>query len=238
MENARSTAEVIPQFLDYLGFAFIVGYNVNFDINFLYDNAQRLELKPFRNTFMDIMRLSRKLYPDMKHHRLQDMADIFNINYDGAHRSLQDCYITADVYKNLYKKAIETYGSEDEVKKQFRSGYRHYHYVKASDIELSVDPETIDKDNPLYGKTVVFTGILEKFERKIAMQLVKNMGGIPGNGVTRTTDYLVLGNNDYCSTIKDGKSTKHKKAEELILSGYDIKIIPEKDFYDMLEENG
>ncbi len=69
------------------------------------------------------------------------------------------------------------------------------------------------------------------------MQLVANLGGCLGNGVTRKTDYLILGNNDYCTKIKDGKSIKQKKAEELILKGFDIQIMPEDVFYELVLDN-
>lgn len=36
---------------------------------------------------------------------------------------------------------------------------------------------------------------------------------------------------------KDGKSSKQKKAEKLKLDGYDIEIIPENVFYDIISEN-
>jgi len=49
--------------------------------------------------------------------------------------------------------------------------------------------------------------------RKDAMTLVVNRGGICGDTVTKATNYLVLGNIDYCKTIKGGKSSKQKKAE-------------------------
>ena len=71
--------------------------------------------------------------------------------------------------------------------------------------------------------------------RKDAMQAVVNVGGKVGDNVTKETNYLILGNNDYCSTIKDGKSTKHKKAESLMLKCQDIAVIPENVFYQMLE---
>ena len=55
-------------------------------------------------------------------------------------------------------------------------------------------------------------------------------------GVTKATNFLILGNNDYCPTIKDGKSSKHKKAEAAKLKGQDIEIMPESVFYDMIAE--
>ena len=54
--------------------------------------------------------------------------------------------------------------------------------------------------------------------------------------ITKTTRYLILGNNDYCASIKDGKSNKQKKAEKWVLKGTGIEILPESVFYDMLGE--
>lgn len=73
-------------------------------------------------------------------------------------------------------------------------------------------------------------------QRKEAMQIVADLGGIPGDSVTKKTNYLVLGDNDYCKTIKDGKNSKQKKAEKLILEGADLQIISEQVFYDMILE--
>ena len=95
---------------------------------------------------------------------------------------------------------------------------------------------TINIVSPIDGKVCVFTGALEKMLRKDAMQLIANLGGINGDSVTSKTNFLILGNNDYCASIKDGKSSKHKKAEQLILKGQDIQIIPETVFYDMVNE--
>ena len=70
--------------------------------------------------------------------------------------------------------------------------------------------------------------------RRDAMQLVVNLGGILDNSVTNDTNYLILGNNDYNAVLKGEKSSKHKKAEKYKLEGYDIDIIDELTFYDLL----
>ena len=70
--------------------------------------------------------------------------------------------------------------------------------------------------------------------RKDAMQIVVDHGGSVGDSVTKKTNYLVLGDNSYCKSIRDGKSSKIKKAEKLKLDGIDIEIIPESVFYDMI----
>ena len=97
--------------------------------------------------------------------------------------------------------------------------------------------QDIDVDNPLYGKVCVFTGTLDRFTRTQAEKIVESIGGIIGKGVTKKTAYLILGNNDYNLAVKNGKSNKQKKAEELLLQGCDIKIIPEDTFYEMIGED-
>ena len=89
-------------------------------------------------------------------------------------------------------------------------------------------------DESFAGLTFVLTGALSRprpeFERLIA-----EAGGKATGSVTKKTNYLILGNNDYCKSIRDGKSSKQKKAEKLKLEGFNIEIIPENVFYDMIE---
>ena len=98
---APPVEDVLPFFLDFLGSDVILGHNVNFDINFLYDKALYLGLAPVSNDFLDTMRLSRKLYPEHRHHRLADLAERFGIEQTTAHRALADCYTTAACYQYM-----------------------------------------------------------------------------------------------------------------------------------------
>ena len=73
--------------------------------------------------------------------------------------------------------------------------------------------------------------------RKDAMQIVADLGGFCGDNVTSKTNFLILGNNDFCTSMKDGKSSKQKKAEKLMLEGKDLQIISENVFYDLIDGN-
>ena len=88
--------------------------------------------------------------------------------------------------------------------------------------------------NPLSGRHCVFTGRLERFPRKEAMRIVAELGGVNEKSVTRRTNVLILGNEEY-RRARGGKSRKHRKAEELVLAGQDIEMIPENVFYDMVD---
>ena len=132
----------------------------------------------------------------------------------------------------MKKIILETYGNYDDFSALFKKNNYHERSIDLSKLVASANQ--IDEDNPLYGQVCVFTGILQQYTRQEAAQIVVNIGGICANNVTKKTNYLILGNNDYCAAIKDGKSSKQKKAEAYKLNGQDIEIIPESVFYDMI----
>lgn len=223
---------VLPEFESFVHNSIVVGHNVNFDINFLYDDYSYYFDKPFSNGFIDTMRISRKIFPQLEHHRLSDVVDCLDIQAGEYHRALADCEYTYQCYESMKQIIIHQYGDYDSFKSLFKKNNYHERQINLS--KLVTNKTDIDPDNPLYGKLCVFTGMLEKFTRQEAAQIVVDSGGTCGNTVTKKTNYLIMGNNDYCATIKDGKSSKQKKAEEYKLKGQDIEIIPESVFYDMI----
>lgn len=232
LAGAPFAPDVLEEFATFVEDAPVVGHCVSFDIDFLYDSFDRYLDRPFSNDYIDTLRLARKLHPEMSHHRLADLVRLFDVAHNDAHRAMGDVEATAECFARLKAEALERYGSEGEFQKAFQLGGSHS--VKAADIQG--DAQKIDEDSPIFGCACVFTGKLEKFTRAEAMQIVADLGGINQDGVTKTTRYLVLGNNDYCSAIKDGKSNKQKKAEKWALKGSGIEILPETAFYDMLGE--
>lgn len=232
LKDAPKIKSVLKDFMDFIENDILIGHNVNFDINFLYDNISEIFNKEFSNDFIDTMRISRRINTDLPHHRLSDLSQFYGFDYSGSHRALKDCQLTNACYLKLKDQIISIYGSEKEFI-EICNKKRHYS-VRSSDIQTNANA---NPGSPLYGRVFVFTGKLEKMVRKEAMQLVANLGGKLGDNVTKKTNYLVLGNNDYCTTIKDGKSSKQKKAEKLKSEGFDIEIIPEDIFYDMIAED-
>ncbi|MFH1339136.1 MAG: NAD-dependent DNA ligase LigA, partial [Candidatus Omnitrophota bacterium] len=87
---------------------------------------------------------------------------------------------------------------------------------------LNTKEEVLEtKRSPLTGKTVVFTGELKEFSRKVAEGLVRQYGGNSSSSVNRKTDFLVAGENP---------GSKYTKAKQL-----GIKIIDEKAFKEMIK---
>lgn len=234
LADAPKLESVIEGALGFIDNDLIIGHNVNFDINFMYDNSEKILNKPFSNDFIDTMRLFRKITPDLKHHRLKDVISYYNIEGGREHRALNDCEYTLGGYLAMKDAVNVQYDSYEDFIRLFKP--KKGSYRRALDLSKLEAVGIPNPENPLYGKVCVFTGALSQFSRAEAAQLVTNIGGICANGVTKKTNYLILGNNDYCSSIKDGKSNKQKKAEEYKLAGCDIEILPENEFYSMLTE--
>jgi DNA ligase (NAD+) len=82
----------------------------------------------------------------------------------------------------------------------------------------------------LGGKSFLFTGALEAFTRKEAEEKVGQHGGVTAAGVSKTLDYLVVG------AGKGAKSSKQKKAEQLLEAGAGLQIISEGEFLALIGE--
>ncbi|WP_375414657.1 exonuclease domain-containing protein [uncultured Bradyrhizobium sp.] len=86
---------------------------------------------------------------------------------------------------------------------------------------------------PLAGETIVFTGSLQ-VSRALAAADAAAAGCNVMDSVTKKTTILVLGDQDLQLTRGQEKSSKHRKAEDLIARGVAIRIVGESDFMLMI----
>ncbi len=84
-------------------------------------------------------------------------------------------------------------------------------------------------DGDFYGQVLVFTGALD-IPRNEAADLAAKAGFDVGQGVTKKTNILVVGNQDAQKLRGNDKSAKHRKAEKLARKGHHIRIVHESDF--------
>lgn len=226
LNGAPLIHEILPDFLDFISNYRLVGHNVRFDINFLYDAMYNNLSLTLRNNYTDTMWMSRRILPELTNHKLVTISSHYHIAEEIDHRALSDALVAYQCYE-----AMKNQVPEDEFL-QMKCPMSHKKLLKAKDFQPETD--VFDPMHPAYGRVFVFTGNLASMDRRQAMQLVMNRGGQCSDSVTAKTNFLVLGNCDYRTAIKCGKSAKHKRAEELILKGKDLQIISENVFLDLI----
>lgn len=106
VKDAPDISTAILDFQGYIGKDILMGYNVNFDINFLYDNLMRCHNIPLTNDFVDVLRFARKALPDLKNRSQTTVAEYYGISAFGAHRAERDCEICNACYLKLKEENI------------------------------------------------------------------------------------------------------------------------------------
>ena len=104
-------------------------------------------------------------------------------------------------------------------------------YVSVPDEEAPAAPDPDQAPGPMAGRSFVFTGTLEGFDRKSAQTRVQALGGETPSGVSGSLSVLVVGAGKTAN-----KSSKQKKAEKYNEGGSSIEIISEQEFVTMMEQ--
>jgi DNA polymerase-3 subunit epsilon len=99
---------------------------------------------------------------------------------------------------------------------------------KGSKISKEGDPR-----GPMFGEEVVFTGALS-IPRRQAAELAAQTGCNVSPSVTQSTTILIVGQQDIRRLAGQEKSSKHRKAEELVRKGQQIRILGEQDFFSLI----
>lgn len=88
-------------------------------------------------------------------------------------------------------------------------------------------------NGPLFGEKLVFTGSLS-MPRSEAADAASTAGCEVETSVTKHTTVLVVGDQDIHRLSGHEKSSKHRKAEDLMKKGQQIRITGESDFQRLL----
>lgn len=107
--------------------------------------------------------------------------------------------------------------------------------VTFPDPEVIAAASAIAAGGPLANKSFLFTGTLESMSRKDAQDKVEALGGQCPSAVSKSLDYLVIGDADMEKFNTGWRSSKLKKAESLITAGSSLRIISESEFLSLVE---
>ena len=98
VKDSPKIEELFPKVLEFIKGSVLVAHNATFDIGFLKNVAKDLGYE-FDYTYVDTLPLSRKIYPELKKHKLGKIAEHLGIKVEVAHRALDDVDTTVKVLR-------------------------------------------------------------------------------------------------------------------------------------------
>lgn len=219
---------------------FLIAHNASFDISVLRKTLDTYNIPYPTLNYSCSYIFSKKVWEKLPAYDLKSLCKLNNIDFK-HHRAGEDSKATAQ----LTLKAFEISGvstPEDFIQKLrtsigqlFDGGYKPSETKRERKnqgaSQIVGDPTKHNPDSIFYGMTSVFTGTLSSMTRAEAQQTIANIGGVVGNGVTKDTDFLIVGQQDYRIVGEDGMSSKQEKAIKLIEKGANLEILSEADFY-------
>ncbi len=106
VRHAPTIAEVMPEFIEFVGVAAVVAHNIGFDGSFMRANAKRLGLSWKPSAEYCTVQLSRRAFPKERAHNLTVLAERLGLSFaeGGRHRSFGDVQVTASAYVQLLER--------------------------------------------------------------------------------------------------------------------------------------
>ncbi|MBQ7377153.1 MAG: PolC-type DNA polymerase III [Clostridia bacterium] len=95
--DAPKIKEALEAFFDFISDDLLIAHNASFDTGFIRVAAQECEL-PFNNTFLDTVSLSRYVNPELKKHKLDIIAEHYQLGDFHHHRASDDAAMLAEIF--------------------------------------------------------------------------------------------------------------------------------------------
>lgn len=201
----------------------VVASHTPFDRAALSRACEKNGLPPHNCTWLDTARVVRRAWPAFaqKGYGLANVTKHLSIQFQ-HHNAKEDARAAGEV---LLRAVAETGFT---VEQWLDRTTKPINPLSTAPVSRPGNP-----DGPLFGEKLVFTGALT-MPRREAADLAAAAGCEVDSGVTKHTTVLVVGDQDIARLSGHEKSSKHRKAEELMAQGQGIRIIGESDFRRLL----
>lgn len=223
VKGKNTLAEVIEDFWEFIGNDVVVTHTA-FDRTAITKATEYYSLELKHDVqWLDSSRVTRRTWEQFSNrgYGLANICDYLGIRFD-HHDALEDAIACGRVLVEACNKTNRTVKEWLLATGVSNSQSSKFQQLKAE--ALKGDPR-----GELAGNIIVFTGNLS-LSRVEAAELAAQAGCDVGKSVTKKTTMLVVGDQDLSVLAGHEKSSKHRKAEELIEKGQRITILSESDF--------
>ena len=227
VEDAPKFNELYSDLYDKLKGSIVV-HHMPFDRVAMNRVCIKYDIKSIDVRWLDSARIVKRVWSQFskKGYGLKNVSNFLNIDFK-HHDALEDAIAAGKV---IVAASNESNLNIDEllVRVEQPVDPNYSSYAKS----LNFEP---NENGKLFGEHVVFTGELSMPRKDIA-QIAANIGCTVKDSVTKKTTILVIGIQDESKLNGYTKSSKHRKAEEMISNGANITILSEQDFVSIYED--
>lgn len=185
--------------------------------------CDRYNLPLLRSQWHDSVVIARRAWPELKGnggHGLGNLKTHLGLEFE-HHNAAEDARAAAEVVLKAEAHAGQSYIDLSAPKTRAPRNY---------EISRAVEG---NQNGPLYGHIACFTGKLT-LSRNDAATYAAGAGITVKSSVSKKITMLVVGDQDLDTLNGHTKSTKHRRAEELIEQGIDIRIMGETEFLKLI----
>jgi DNA polymerase III subunit epsilon len=226
-EESVKGAPTFPQIRDLIAGRLvgkIVASHTSFDRVALARVVEKYGLEQIECIWLDTARVVRRAWPEFSQrgYGLGNVAGKLGIEFL-HHNAQEDARAAGEILVHAIKvTGLTVQDWLARVKRPIGLG-------QSSSIAVEGNPE-----GPLFGEVIVFTGALT-IPRREAAELAAVAGCQVTASVSKTTTLLIVGDQDIRKLAGNEKSSKHRKAEEMIAAGQHIRILGESDFRRLID---
>ncbi|MBD1206297.1 MAG: 3'-5' exoribonuclease [Rhodobacteraceae bacterium] len=223
VRDAPTFRDVFPALCSIVGDRPIVTH-MHFDRVAIAQASARYSQQPLTNRWLDSAKVARRTWEECARsgYGLKNLCKMIGYSFR-HHNALEDAKACGQVLLAAMKH------SGLDLESTFISTHAPIRPSRGVEEKRA----TANVDGPLYGEVVVFTGSLT-IPRKEAEDAAAELGCEIGNAVSRKTTMIVVGDVDVQRLAGHPKTAKHRKAEELISEGQNIRVIREADFRELI----
>ncbi len=233
LKDAPRLEDIMDEFLGFLEGCPIAAHNASFDCSIFRNELKRLGREEYKAPEIDTLMLSRKLYPQLKSHKLGSVCKALSVSLKGAHRAVNDAAATAQCLAKMFddakKHGAETIADLENISHDYTLGNSWHVVLLASDQDgLTNINHMISESHLNYfkKKPLIPRAILQKYRKGIIVGSACESGELYTamvNGaddeklgkIARFYDYLEIqpiGNNEFL--VREGMVPDHEALRE------------------------
>lgn len=234
VRDSPSLLEDWPSILEFIGRDVLVAHNASFEQSVINQTFFAKGYQVPELDYLCTLYMSKVNYPRRIGYRLPDIyKDIFgkSVNH---HHALEDAFACAELGVHMIGKFRE----QDpralisvlyEIPLSKKQDWKKLTGIKPAKDELN-------PAHPLFEKKVAITGELTSMSREQAIRLMVNCGAMYLDSVTKSCNYLVVGDQEHQLAMYGKKSNKYLNAEKYNATGCEIGFLNENSFLELVKE--